>query len=78
MSHIDYLTQWAEPDGDQDTLADVRAEVRWLLKRAGDLERKLEAAKSVMWMAETYAEPGGMNGPDMCEFWAAKDIFDGQ
>lgn len=41
QSRIKWLTAWAEPDGDQDTEADARAEVRWLLKRADDLRQRL-------------------------------------
>ena len=36
---------------------------------------KLEAAKSILWMAEKYAEGGGSRGPEMRDYQAAIDII---
>lgn len=104
------LRVWAEPDGDNDTLADVRQDVRHVLdshkrlwdtgrdnqrhiwyqsgsegndnidiswrERAEELERKLNAALSVMWMAKEHAEAGGSGGPEMRDYRAAEEILD--
>lgn len=44
---------------------------------ARQLERELNAAKSLLWMAEKYAEAGGSNGPEMREYRAAMEIING-
>lgn len=54
------------------------------LKNAhGDIEAGLvmlaeqqEAARSIMWMAEQYAEGGGSQGPEMADYLAAKETLD--
>lgn len=56
MNDLTYLKQWSEPDGDNDQLFNVRMEVKSLIRAYEKGQRQLEAAKSVMWMAEQYAE----------------------
>ncbi len=51
-------------------------EVTWR-ERAEELEAKLKAAQSVMWMAEAYAEAGGSHGIEMSEFSAVKEVLNG-
>ena len=40
------------------------------------LEKKLQAAKSILWMAERYAEGGGSNGPEIREYEEAIKIIE--
>ncbi len=45
-------------------------------ERAEEMERKLIAAKSVLWMARRYAEAGGTQGPEMQTVRAALIALD--
>lgn len=47
-----------------------------LRRMIGQIERQLSAAKSVLWMAEKYAEAGGSNGPEMREYKAVMKVLD--
>jgi len=58
MSDFQYLAQWAEPDGDNDELGNIRLDIRTLLSEYRKSKKKLDAAKSVMWMAHVYATSG--------------------
>ena len=39
------------------------------------LKEALEAADSILWMAERYAESGGSRGPEMRDFLAANKVI---
>jgi len=52
------------------TLADAR-----LIAAAPDLLEALKAAQSILWMAEQYAESGGLNGPEMRDFKEAEPLI---
>lgn len=54
MISFHHLSQWAEPDGDNDALADIRLETRLLLAAYAKSQRKLRATESVLWMADQY------------------------
>jgi len=58
MSDFQHLSQWAEPDGDNDELENIRLDIRTLLAEYRKSQAKVEAAKSVMWMAHAYATSG--------------------
>lgn len=46
-----------------------------LLDEVERLRKALVAAKSVLWMAERYADAGGSAGPEMRDFCAVKDAL---
>lgn len=52
----------------------LRATNATLAERVRNLEEALNAADSVMWMAERYAEGGGANGPEMRDYLSATRI----
>lgn len=44
-------------------------------ERAERYKRAYEAAKTLLWMAEKYAEGGGTHGPEMRDFEEAQRLI---
>lgn len=55
--------------------AELIARAPDLLAENDRLRGKVEAARSILWMAQAYAEGGGSAGPEMREFLAAISII---
>ena len=54
--------------------------IDWVLeyrdRRIRELSTALEAAESILWMAEKYAEGGGMHSIEMEDYQRVKEIID--
>ena len=76
MSDFQHLAQWAEPDGDNDELDNVRLDIRTLLAEYRKTQKKLDAAKSIF--NEDYSYFGDyLFGPEgEKRFQAVKKIFE--
>lgn len=56
-------------------LCDPTARAKEIAGEVRKLERQLKAAKSILWMAQEYAEAGGSRGPEMREYKKACEII---
>lgn len=50
-------------------------DIRTMLAEIDALRAQVDAARSILWMAQAYAEGGGSNGPEMRELLAAVSII---